>query len=475
MIMKTIQGKLFLYFFLFTILFQVTAISIFISSNKLMNQYDDSFQRFLLLNSVSQKAGELYDRTKIYVLEPNEENSSKYFKKKKELIEEKENLAKRYPEDNMKIGNYGNLVDTFILESEMTVGFVLKEDIEQYTKHVEDVRIGAEYIQELALESIDEELTTYQVFYKDLQERNEYFFAFIIFLFLTTILLALFFAIWFSKGITRPVAQLSKAAKEVARGDLLGKSVEIQTNDELRLLGDTFNTMRMNIHELVKEIKDQSELDQLLKEMELKHLQNQINPHFLFNTLNTITKMAYLEDAHETSRLIEAVAVLLRHSLGDLEREVTLAEEIKVVEEYFHIQKTRFSERVQFLMEIDETCTQIAIPRLTLQPLVENAFIHGIEDKEEGGLISLKVFQSEQSVVIEVCDNGEGIEAHKINEILSQSASQNEHVGHSTGIGLINVRRRLQLFFQEDNVVEVESEKGEWTIIRLILPKRQEV
>src|SRR5690625_6108965 len=102
------------------------------------------------------------------------------------------------------------------------------------------------------------------------------------FLFITTIMLAIFFALWFSKGITQPIDKLSHAAKEVSKGDLLGKPVAIQSNDELQLLGDTFNNMRSNIHELVEEIKDQSELDRLVKEMELKQLQNQINPHFLF-------------------------------------------------------------------------------------------------------------------------------------------------------------------------------------------------
>src|SRR5690625_402459 len=110
--------------------------------------------------------------------------------------------------------------------------------------------------------------------------------------------------------------------------------------------------MRSNIHELVKEIEDQSELDQLLKEMELKHLQNQINQNFLFNTLNTISKMAYLEGAQSTQGLIVSVSTLLRHSLGELDKRVTLREEVSVVEDYFRIQKTRFSERIKFVSQI---------------------------------------------------------------------------------------------------------------------------
>lgn len=470
--MKTIRGKLLVQFFIFVILFQITAISIFISSNELTNKYDDSFQRFLLFNSISQKSDELYGLTKIYVLEPDEENAVKYFEKKNELQTEMEKLADAlYYKEEIKIINYINLIETFIHESELTIGFVLREDIEHYTNRLEEARVAAGYIQESALELIDVELTAYQLFYKDLQVRNGYFMTFIIFLFLTTIALAVFFALWFSHGITSPLNKLSRAAKEVAKGDLVGKPIEIQSNDELGLLGDAFNHMRSNIHGLVKEIKDQSELDQLLKEMELKHLQNQINPHFLFNTLNTISKMAYLEDAHSTSRLIDSVAALLRHSLGEIDQKVTLKDEVNIVEDYFRIQKTRFSERIQFVTKIDETCLGIEIPRLTLQPLVENAFIHGIEGREEGGIITIQVEQTTDYVIIEVSDDGEGIEPKKIEQLLSLDRASDDPIGHSTGIGLTNVIRRLQLFYKKTDVVEIESEKGYWTTVRLRLPK----
>src|SRR5690625_5503 len=197
--MRIIRGKLLVYFFVFLILFQITAISIFISSNELTTKYDDSFQRFLLLNSISQKSNELYGLTNRFVISPEERHVKDYFSKKEELYGEKERLVEMFHYiDQVQIKNYINLVETFIHESELTVGFSLKQDIEQYTDHVEETRIAAEYIQEAALELIDAELTAYQVFYKDLQQRNDYFFIFIIFLFITTILLAIFFAFWFS-------------------------------------------------------------------------------------------------------------------------------------------------------------------------------------------------------------------------------------------------------------------------------------
>ncbi|MUK87722.1 HAMP domain-containing protein [Ornithinibacillus sp. L9] len=466
--MKTIRGKLLVYFLVFVLLFQAAAVSIFISSNGLLSSYHDGFERFLVLNSISQYTEELYLDTQLIVVEFKPEILPDYYETKSMLETEKNKLTEIFTDvERIELKNYMNLIDTFIHESELTIGFVLRNDIEQYTNHLEETRIAAGYIQEATLEVIDSELTAYQSFYKDLQERNESFFYFILFLFGTTSILAIFFALWFSKGITNPLNKLSRAAKEVSKGNLIGDPIQIQSNDELKLLGDTFNHMRSDIHRLVEEIKDQSELDRLIKEMELKHLQNQINPHFLFNTLNTISKMAYLEDAKQTSGLIDSVATLLRHSLGDIEKQVALKDEVMVVRDYFHIQKTRFTERVKFQLEVDESCLDTKVPRLTLQPLIENAFIHGIEEIEEGGTITLSIYSSAPFVVIEVSDDGVGMSHEKIKEIMSLAKESEDHVGHSTGIGLKNVIRRLQLTYQMDDLVTIESELGKGTTVRI--------
>jgi len=470
--MSTIRGKLLVYFLVFLVLFQVTAISIFVSSTKLTNTYHSSFQRFLLLNSISQQADELYTFARTFVGESEPNRVPEFYQLKDELVKEKEKVLNTVFDDKkIELRNYINTLDTFIHESELTVGFVLLDDIEQYTHHLEETRKASHYIQEATLELLDAELTAYHPIYDELQKRNEYFFVFIIFLFLTTIILAIFFALWFSKGITQPIHALSNAARKVSQGDLQGEPVKIQSNDELKFLGDTFNDMRTNIHGLVEEIKDQSELDQLLKNMEIKHLQNQINPHFLFNTLNTLSKMAYLEDAKTTSSLIESVAALLRHSLGKIDKSVMLGDELEVVRRYFHIQQTRFTERVSFDLKVDESCLDRQVPRLTLQPLVENAFIHGIEEREEGGTISIHIFQTAKKVVIEVNDDGVGMNQETINQIISLTDRKEDHVGHSTGIGLINVIRRLQLFYKVDNIIEIESKVGKGTTIRLLLPR----
>lgn len=477
--MKTIRSKLLLYFFVFVVLFNVVSISIYFSSRSLLLEYDASFEEFLLLNRISQTSNLLYEKANEYVVEKNQKTILQFHEIRHQLEDDVEQLQKNEDSmDDVQRQKYVEMTKTFVQECEMTIGFMLRDDIDQYTKHLREARNTASYLQETTLSLIDIELTNYQSFFADMEQRNDSFKWFILFLFNTTVLLAVCFALWFSRSINSPIQSLSKAAKEIASGKLNGAEVSIQSNDELKLLGNTFNVMRENIRDYIIEMEKKSELDRLLKELELKHLQNQINPHFLFNTLNTISRMAYLEDAEKTSALIQSVSTLLRYSLRDLSKSVPLSEEVKVVKDYFHIQQTRFSERITFTINIEERCLDMAIPSLILQPLVENAFIHGVEGIEEGGEIGLSIYESGNKVMVEVRDNGIGMTNEQLHALLHPSDDQKEqgeeHVGHSTGLGIHNVIRRLQLFYQKEHVVDIHSVVNKGTTVTLILPFKED-
>jgi two-component system, sensor histidine kinase YesM len=478
--MKTIRSKLLIYFFVFVVLFNVVSISIYFSSRSLLLKYDASFEEFLLLNRISQTSNLLYEKANEYVVEKNQKTIMEFHEIRHQLEDDVEQLQKNKDSmEDIQRKKYMQMIKTLVQECEMTIGFMLRDDIDQYTKHLREARNTSSYLQETTLSLIDIELTNYQSFFADMEQRNDSFKWFILFLFNTTVLLAVYFALWFSRSINRPIQSLSKAAQEIASGKFNGADLSIQSNDELKLLGNTFNVMRENIREYIIELEKKSELDRLLKELELKHLQNQINPHFLFNTLNTISRMAYLEDAEKTSALIHSVSTLLRYSLRDVSKSVPLSEEVKVVKDYFHIQQTRFSERITFTVNIDERCLHIAIPSLILQPLVENAFIHGVEGKEEGGEIGLFIYSMGNNVMIEVRDNGIGMTQEQLHSLLHPSDADREkqgedHIGHSTGLGIHNVIRRLQLFYQTEHVVDIHSIENKGTTVTLILPFKEE-
>jgi len=296
------------------------------------------------------------------------------------------------------------------------------------------------------------------------------------------VLLCSMFMFWFSDGITKPIRKLSVAARQISRGNFDVGEIKVTTRDELRFLTETFNSMCSNIRGLIVEIKQKSELDTLVRKMELRSLQNQINPHFLFNTLNMASKMAYVEGAEKTSELVESISALLRYNLRKLHHTVVLRDEVAIVREYLFIQKMRFGSRIMFSEQVEEAMMDCALPSLTLQPLIENAFVHGIESYESGAELELSIFRQNERVIVEVRDNGVGMDENTIHKLLFEPAPEYEpdlssvshvepHMSKRTnGIGLRNVLRRLQLFYQCEDVMEIESSPGGGTTIRLKLP-----
>ena len=261
--------------------------------------------------------------------------------------------------------------------------------------------------------------------------------------------------------------------------DASQQKIVVESNDEIAFLAKTFDVMRININDLILEIQQKAQLEHelqqsklLLKESQLKSLQSQINPHFLFNTLNTLSKKAYLDGAEETSDLLVSVAGLLRYNLKRIDRSVTLYEEVLVLYQYMEIQKARFADRLHFETKIDESCLHVNIPGLTIQPIIENAVIHAIEPEENGGTISVRIFRDECWIIIEIEDSGKGITQEKIKLLLKGQLNTNE--GHSTGIGFQNVVKRLQLFYGVDNLVSIESEEGIGTKVIIQIPETRE-
>ncbi|AGK52831.1 sensor histidine kinase [Bacillus sp. 1NLA3E] len=474
-----IQTKLLLYFIILVVLLSGITLFMYKSSEKIIAEYDNSFSRFLILNDISQQTNLVIEKLNGYVIEKDQSFLHDYYREKKQLLKEKQNLMElNQHTSKITVRNYQNTIDSFIEECDQTIVALHQDDIIHYSLHLSEAMKISGFIQETTLSLINTEFSNYQDFYQKMKERNHYQSLIGIALFSATLIFSAMLALWISGGITMPIRRLSNAAKEIANGRLDGEDVHHTSNDELKLLTETFNTMRGNIRVLVSEIQQKSKLDTLLKELELKSLQSQVNPHFLFNVLNTVSKTAYLEEATQTSRLIESVSTLLRYNLSDLNRPSTIRDEMKIVKEYFYIQQARFFDRIDFKIAADERCLDREIPCLILQPLIENAFIHGVESYEQGGKLHLKIVSQNDRIVIEVTDNGvgmdENIKARLVQYI--EGIEKEEFVqpiqgtGHSTGIGVKNVIKRLQLFYQRMDIMEIESSVGIGTTFRIFIP-----
>ncbi|MGG1877153.1 sensor histidine kinase [Paenibacillus campinasensis] len=441
------------------------------------DQYNNILQRYIQMNDASIASKELVAALNNYLVTPAQEQRALLQEAIDHIRQSKYEMYRlRNTDNDAELSSVVHLMDSLVETTDRTLLLRSENDPEATsTTFAEATRLSL-YISEMTLTLIDKELNTYNPFYRGIIERTEALKQLGVWLLLLITFLLAVFTYWFSHSITRPLLSLSRAAKEISRGrfDL---RIEVNSNDEISFLAKMFERMRVNINNLIMEIQEKAQLEKelqqsrlLLQESQLRSLQSQINPHFLFNTLDTISKKAYLEGSEETSDLLVNVAELLRYNLKRLNRSVTLYDEVRVLHQYIEIQTARFAERLQFQADIDERCLYIQLPGLTLQPLIENAVIHAVEPREEGGIIRFIVKDEAEHVRVVIEDDGPGIPEAKIRSIVAGVDTGSG--GHSTGIGFSNVVQRLKLFYQGADVIHIKSAQGAGTTIILTLPKR---
>ncbi len=302
--------------------------------------------------------------------------------------------------------------------------------------------------------------------------------------------LSIIYCINFALGITKPLEQMVFNAEQIAAGDFLVKRVAANSRDELEVITQIFNRMSQRIHEMFVEIQAKAKLEDelkeeklhnleiqnLLRESELQVLQAQINPHFLFNTLNAISQVAILEDADETGELIKAVARLLRYNLRSLDAPVTLKDEINHLKEYLYIMKVRYGNKIQCYLEV-EAKENYLIPNMTLQPLMENAYLHGfVSFSQQKNEIYVQIKVREARLEISITDNGVGISKTRLAEIIARDLGNKKEStpDNHNGLGLVNIWKRLEHFYHCDDLFEIKSELGKGTQIILRLPLIEE-
>ncbi|MEK5036972.1 sensor histidine kinase [Sporosarcina sp. FSL K6-3457] len=448
-------------------------------NQKTQEQSNAILQRYLRMNEVTTASQQIITNLNNYLVSPTDQHKQQ-IKKSIDVIQEvQQDVAElRNAENTFSVTNYIHLIDSLIETTNRFIVFSEEQEMEGSTKEFNEANRISMYISEMTLTILDRELKSSNRFYRDIIEQSEELEKLGIWLLLLMTVVLLLATYWFSLSITRPVHQLTKAANELSQGRF-NQLIEVKSNDEIAFLAKTFDKMRININDLIVEIQQKAQLEHelqqsklLLKESQFKSLQSQINPHFLFNTLNTLSKKAYLDGAEETSDLIVSVAGLLRYNLKRIDRSVTLFEEVVVLKQYMDIQKARFRDRLQFKLDIDESCLQVKIPGLTLQPIIENAVIHAIEPEENGGIIWFRIKRDDSSVIIEIEDSGKGMTLEKVEQLLKGNVVPTE--GHSTGIGFQNVVKRLHLFYGAENLVTIDSREGRGTRVVIQIPQARE-
>ncbi len=284
----------------------------------------------------------------------------------------------------------------------------------------------------------------------------------------------------FSRWITKPISNLVQAAKKISHGDYEFEELPITNHDELGDLTMTFNIMKEDISNAIDFLKERVEFEKQLREAELKEikntellkeakylaLQSQMNPHFLFNTLNAISRSIEYLPKEVSINLVHSLANIYRYNLDHFNTYSTIEEELYVTSSYIFIQQHRFEERIQYNVKCDEDCKEVLVPSLILQPLVENALKHGIENMEDGGKIFVGICRKKQGVCIRVFDTGVGIDKPRLESI--EKHIKGESPLQTTGIGLSNIAQRISLI--EHSTMKIKSNKKFGTLIKIYLP-----
>ncbi|MFX4261108.1 cobalamin-dependent protein [Pelotomaculum propionicicum] len=221
---------------------------------------------------------------------------------------------------------------------------------------------------------------------------------------------------------------------------------------------------------LAHALKAKVELEKALRKAELLALQSQVNPHFLFNTLNTIARLAFLEGAEMTEKTVHSLARVLRYNLRRIKEALTIEEEMKTIKDYLFIQQTRFAGRLEVNIDVQDGILGARVPCLALQPIVENAIVHGIEPSTVKGQISVRGYDKDGGIVFEVEDNGIGMSQDEIDRIFNLENLPSGK-GHTTGIGLNNIQKRMQAFFRVNCALEIKSTVGKGCKVQLYFPK----
>ena len=295
-------------------------------------------------------------------------------------------------------------------------------------------------------------------------------------------------AIWLTKilsnSVAKPIVSLAASTRKIAANDFDEPDLIIENKDEMGELVTAFNVMKHSTKGYIATMKENNKMQELLHKEELERsemekqlgsarlelLKSQINPHFLFNTLNMIACTAKLEDAVDTEKMILSLGNLFRYNLKTREQTVTLDRELKIVNDYMYLQKMRFGSRIKYRLSLETDAADVIIPSLSLQPLVENAVVHGLSKKETGGILHIRIWKKDRMLILSVADTGLGMSQERCEEV---AAAMKEHRTAKIGIGLGNIYKRVHMMYQKGDL-RIYSREGKGTVIQLMIPQGEE-
>ncbi len=471
----SIRDRLFYSFFLTAALMCIMVLYSFMSFNSIALSITNAYKTNVALNEYQTVLGKVESSMENYISLHTFESIESYYSWRGKL----DTLAVKF---NVTLSNdpillleykVKKIMESFLEYADKAIyarrGNNVQEYLSNYTEALRVFSFLSESVNELNARYFQRNITGYNILMGDMK-----LIEIVSILILASVISINFLMVYLLiNKITGPLVELSKAANELAAGNFDVELLEVQTQDEVGNICRAFDRMTVSIREYIETIhskamienklrQQEMEMRELYKDAQLRTLQAQINPHFLFNTLNAGAQLAMMEGADNTCTFIEKTADFFRYNIQNLNKDCFLSDEISLVDSYMYIMKVRFADRLSYVKDIRCGSLDIAMPSMILQPLVENAIKHGIADMKSGGTITMRVFREDAFLTVEISDNGMGISPEIRDSLLHGTYFYEENsldriLSPSVGIGMINVITRLRVFFNDNDIFDIRT------------------
>lgn len=452
--------------------------------NKTVQRIDAVFSSNVTVNELSENLEQIQNSVYEYLNTKSSVALENYYRSVEEYREQIGRLNNENLDSEIKMleKNIRNMSETYIDNTNETVQAKRGRNVEKYKSSYEEETQLYQYIEFYMYRLNNLRFHTNSENYQTLLRVMGTMEFMSIVIIVIVCLISLFVAVLLIREMTGPLGRLAVAANKVAEGNFNVELPDVAGNDEVGIVTKAFRKMVDSIREYIEKQRVSMEnevkmkerelsMEAHLKDAQLKYLQAQINPHFLFNSLNAGAQLAAMEDAEKTGLFVERMADFFRYNVKKMQEDANLYEEIEAVDNYIYILNVRFAGDIHYEKIIGPDVENILVPSMILQPIVENAVTHGIRNQMDDARITLQVIQEKGRLRITVKDNGAGMTENQIQAVLQGNIQQTRKEGDSTGIGMDNVIKRLELYYKQEHLLSIYSEgPGKGTEVTILLP-----
>lgn len=479
----SLQGKISSIYILANIFVLLANLVLLFGINSMSQELEKVYQENLTLNELSEGLTRVQENMTEYLNVKTTEALENYYRSEQDFYAQVQNLSSDISSVTFKRmeRNIRNMSQQYIDAVGQTIEAKRGRNVEKYRIRYENATDLYEYINSYIYSLNIEQFINNSENYNALSKVFRVFEFVSMFIMAAVIIGNVILIINFTGNLISPLRKLAGQADEVARGNFDIELTDYKSHDEIGVVTNAFNQMVISIRQYIGQIQERMEIERQLKEKELlmeahlkdaqlKYLQAQINPHFLFNTLNAGAQLAMMEEADKTYEYVQKMAEFFRYNVKKGNDIVTVKDEIELVDNYIYILNVRFSGDIHYEKSIEEKVLDAPMPSMILQPIIENCINHGIREMAGKGKIWLTAFSFEGQPCISIRDNGIGMSAETIEKVLAGTYQEEELSGDSNGIGMNNIIVRLQLFTETEDVIDIISEgKNMGTEVRIYL------